>query len=127
MFPTIDALAAGLAALDEHGWVRPLEPPRRPGRPTSRYETNPAMFLEAWTKWPEPARSPNTDDVLSILSMDSVGSATDALEREGAPREPELPAPKDPPPLDRAELGDWFAGSIWDTDPAAPDEWGTLG
>jgi hypothetical protein len=127
IFPTIDGLAAGLAALDEHGWVRLLEPPRRPGRPSSRYETNPAMFLEAWTKWPEPPTSPDPDSVLSILSIDSRGSATDALEREGAPREPDLSARGLAAPLEPAELGDWFAAPTRETNLGAPDEWGTLG
>jgi hypothetical protein len=78
LFPTIDRLTAGLAVLDEHGWIRGLAPERGPGRPPARYETNPAIFLQAWTKWPEPAKSPNPDHVLSILSMDSARSETSA-------------------------------------------------
>ncbi len=113
MFPTIERLTVGLAALDEHGWVRQLAPERGPGRPSSRYETNPAIFLEAWTKWPELATSPDPDDLPSILSMDFDGFGT-AAHGTAAPLEP-------------AELRDWFAGPIHEPDLAASDEWGTIG
>ncbi len=86
LFATIDRLTAGLAALDDHGWVRPLAPERGPGRPTARYETNPAIFVDAWTKWPELTRSPDPDDVLSILSIEFQG-------------DPEPPGPSPTAPL----------------------------
>jgi Protein of unknown function (DUF3987) len=71
LFPTVERITAGLAVLEEHGWVRLLAPDRDPGRPPSRYQANPAIFLEAWTKWPELARGTDLDDVLSVLSTDS--------------------------------------------------------
>jgi hypothetical protein len=99
MFATIDRLTAGLGALDEHGWVRQLAPERGPGRPPSRYETNPAILFDPWTKRPELIRSPEQDDVPSILSMDS-----------------------EPP-----DLGDWYAAPLPHSDDPASDEWGTIG
>jgi len=127
LFPTVERITAGLAALDEHGWVRQLAPGRGPGRPPSRYETNPAIFLEAWTKWPELIRSPDPDDVLSILSMDSEGRATAEPEPDSATREPELWAPGPIPPLEPAELRDWLAAPLREPDRAASDEWGAIG
>jgi replicative DNA helicase len=127
LFPTVERLTAGLAALDEHGWVRQIAPERGRGRPPSRYETNPAIFAEAWTKWPELARSPEPDDVLSVLSMDSERSGTAMPEPDGAAREPELWALGPVAPPEPAELGDWLTAPLRDPDEAAPDEWGTIG
>jgi replicative DNA helicase len=127
LFPTIDRLTAGLAVLDEHGWVRGLAPERGPGRPPSRYETNPAIFLQAWTKWPELTRSPEQDDVLSILSMDSERIETAVPEPDGAVRKPDLLTPGPISPLEPTDLGDWFAAPLREPTDAALDEWGTLG
>ncbi len=90
MFATVERLAAGLAVLGAHGWVRQLAPERGPGRPPSRYETNPAIFLDAWTKRPELAKSTEQDDVLSILSLDSA-------ERNAAAPGPDSALSPDPP------------------------------
>jgi len=98
IFSTVDRLTTGLDALDEHGWVRQIAPQRGPGRPVSRYQTNPAILREGWTKRPELTKTPAQDDVLSILSMDS---------------EP--------------DLSDWFEAPLPQPDEAASDEWGTLG
>ena len=126
LFATIERLTAGLAALDEHGWVRQLAHARGPGRPTARYETNSAIFLEAWTKWPERARSAEPDDILSILAIDSKGRAT-AREPDGAAHESEpwisdVVAPPEP-----AEVRDWFGTPLREPDGLGPDDWGTLG
>ena len=106
LFPTVDRLAAGLAALDEHGWIRQLVPERGPGRPPSRYETNPAIFLGTGTKRPELVRSTEQDDVLSILSVDSEERETAAPEPEVSTREPGLWPPGPVAPHEPAELGD---------------------
>jgi hypothetical protein len=97
IFSTVDRLTAGLDALEDHGWVRQIALERGPGRPVSRYQTNPAILRETWTKRPELTKTPVSDDVLSILSMDS---------------EP--------------DLADWYSAPLPQPD-AAPDEWGTLG
>jgi replicative DNA helicase len=127
LFPTVERITAGLAALDEHGWVRQLPLERGPGRPPSRYETNPAIFLKAWTKWPEPTRSPDPADVASISSMDSKGRETPAPDPDGVTRKREVRAPGPVAPLEPAELGDWLAAPLWEPDGATSDEWGTLG
>jgi hypothetical protein len=127
IFSTVDGLTAGLAALDEHGWVRQLAPGRGPGRPSSRYETNPAIFPEAWTKRPELTKTPEQDEVLSILSMDSARSETAMIEPDGTAREPELPVPGPVAPLEPTELGDWYAAPIREMDTGASDEWGVIG
>jgi hypothetical protein len=123
LFPTVERITAGLAALDEHGWVRQLAPERGPGRPPSRYETNPAIFRKAWTKRPELVRSTEQDDVLSILSVDSERFETAAHEPEGAAREPELWHPGPVAPHEPAELGDWLVTPLWEPEGPGSDEW----
>jgi Phosphomannose isomerase type I len=100
-----------------------LAPERGPGRPPSRYETNPAIFLKAWTKRPELVRSTEQDDVLSILSVDSERFETAAPEPEGATREPGLGHPGPVAPHEPAELGDWLAAPLWEPDGPGSDEW----
>ena len=111
LFATIERLAVGLAALDEHGWVRQLAPERGPGRPRSRYETNPAIFLDARTKWPELATNADSDAVLSILAMDPIDS-------DGSETAVLGPIP----PLEPARLDDWFTAAIWDPDGSGSDD-----
>jgi len=123
LFPTVDRLATGLAALDEHGWIRQLVPERGPGRPPSRYETNPAIFLGTGTKRPELVRSAEQDDVLSILSVDSEGRETAAPEPEVSTSEPGLWPPGPVAPHEPAELGDWRAAPLWEPDGPGSDEW----
>ncbi len=127
MFATVDGLSAGLAALEDHGWVRQLALERSVGRPSHRFETNPAIVHSAWTKWPELIRSPGQDDVLSIVSMDSAGTESSAFEPDGAARQPELRPDRHPAPPEPADLRDWFAGPLPEGDQAASDEWGTIG
>jgi hypothetical protein len=127
MLATVDRLRAGLAALEDYGWVRHLAPERGPGRPSARYETNPAIFLEAWTKRPELVRSTEQDHVLSILSMDSAGTEPSAFEPDGVARQPELRPDRHAASPEPADLRDWFAGPLPEADQAASDEWGTIG
>ena len=127
LFPRVEQITAGLAALDEHGWVRQLAPERGPGRPPSRYETNPAVFLGAGTKRPEVLRSTGQDDVPSILSMDSDGREAAATESDSADREFELWTPWPVAPREPAELGDWLAAPPREPDGPAWDDWGTIG
>ncbi|MGO9179316.1 MAG: DUF3987 domain-containing protein [Candidatus Limnocylindrales bacterium] len=127
MFPTADRLTAGLAALDEHGWVRQLAPERGLGRPPNRYETNPAILREGWTKRPELSRSPGHDDVLSILAMDSAAGESSVPEPDGAPRHSGLSAAKNAAAPEPADLGDWYAAPVWEPGEAGADEWGTIG
>lgn len=126
LFPTVDRIAAGLAALDEHGWVRQLAPERGTGRPPSRYETNPAIFLGTGTKRPELVRGAAQDDDLSILSVDSERFETAAPESEGATREPGLWPPGPVAPHEPAELGDWLAAPLWEPDSPGSDEWAAI-
>ncbi|MGO9180000.1 MAG: YfjI family protein [Candidatus Limnocylindrales bacterium] len=127
MFPTVERLTAGLAALDEHGWVRQLAPERGPGRPSSRYETNPTIFPEARTKRPELERKPEQDDVLSILSMDSGERETAASEPDNAIHMPEPWSAGPAAPREPAELEDWLAAPPREPYGPASDEWGIIG
>ena len=127
IFSTVEGLTAGLNALEDHAWVRGVASQRGPGRPVSRYQTNPEILHETWTKRPELTRSPTRDDVLSILSVDSVGSETAMLEPDGTAREPEPPVPGPVAPLEPTELGDWYAAPIRELDTGASDEWGVIG
>ena len=123
LFPSVERITTGLAALDEHGWVRQVAPERGPGRPPSRYETNPAIFVKAWTKQPELVRSTEQDDVLSILSVDSERFETAAPEPEVSTPEPGLWPPGPVAPHEPAELGDWLAAPLWEPDGPGSDEW----
>ena len=123
LFPSVEQITAGLAALDEHGWVRQLAPEPGPGRPPSRYETNPAILLKAWTKWPEPTTSPDPADVVSILSMDSTGRDPAAPDPEVSTPEPGLWPPGRVAPQEPAELGDWRTAPLWEPDGPGSDEW----
>jgi hypothetical protein len=98
LFPTVEAIGAGLAALEEHDWVRPVVAERVNGRPSCRYETNPAVLGGAWTKRPEPTLGPSQEGVLSILAMDS---------------EP-------------ADLRDWYVGPLPVQDEDGLGDWGTI-
>jgi replicative DNA helicase len=71
LFPTIERLGEGLAALEDLGWVRQLPVGHGAGRPSAHYEANPGIFAGTWTKRPEPPADPEPDGVVSILSMDS--------------------------------------------------------
>jgi replicative DNA helicase len=126
LFPTVERITAGLAALDDHAWVRQLAPERGPGRPPSRYETNPAIFLRAWTERPEPVTSIGQHDVPSVLSMDSQGRETAPPEPFGAIRDPERWAHEPANPLEPAELEDWIAAPQREPDAGAADEWGAI-
>lgn len=125
MFPTVERLTAGLDALDDHGWVRPLATERRPGRPQSRYEANPAIFVEAWTKRPELVSGAAQNEVLSILSVNPDGLEVAEAETDSGNREPEVTTSTPVAPGEPAELGDWYAAP---PQPDAPgsDEWGTI-
>ena len=127
MFKTVEGLAAGLAALDEHGWVRPLAPARGSGRPSSRYETNPAILRERRTKRPELERKPEQGDVLSILSVDSTERETVTPEPDNAIGTPELWAPGSVAPLEPAELDDWLTAPPREPYGPASDDWGVIG
>ncbi len=127
MFPTVERLIAGLDALEDHGWVRQLATERRPGRPQNRYEANPAIFVEAWTKRPELGGSTRQDDVLSILSVDSDGRHAATVEPDSIIGEPEVSTPWPLAPGEPAELDDWLAAPPQEPDGAGSDEWGTIG
>ena len=71
VFTSVDRVTAGLAVLEEHGWVRPLPSRPGPGRPSSRYEANPSVFVAAGTKPTDLSAEAPTREVLSISSMDS--------------------------------------------------------
>jgi hypothetical protein len=119
LFPTIERLANGLAALEDLAWVRQLPADHGPGRPASRYEANPAIFAGTWTKRPEPTASPERQEVLSILSMDSEISPDlgDVETTEG----PKASAPGP------GGLWDWPSRPSPDTGAGVSDDWGTIG
>jgi replicative DNA helicase len=119
LFPTTERLGAGLAALEDLVWVRQLPAYHGLGRPSARYEANPAIFAGAWTEGPELAAEPGPEEVVSILSMDPVSSA----------EAPDLAAVDEPEPMapDTGELWDWPRQPYSDDDRRASDDWGTIG
>jgi replicative DNA helicase len=119
LFPTSERVGDGLAALEDLAWVRQLPAERGPGRPSARYEANPGIFSETWTKRPELAAEPEPDEVVSILSMDPASS----------PDEPELPivGGHDTAAPTADGLWDWPARPYPDGDERATDGWGTIG
>jgi len=65
-FPRAEDLDPALALLAEHGWIRAAEDVKRPGRPSIRYQVNPAMHS---TEPTQPTKPPT-----SSSSVGSVGS-----------------------------------------------------
>jgi hypothetical protein len=115
LFPTTERLGLGLAALEELAWIRQIPTDHAPGRPSARYESNPAIFERTWTKWPELAADAGPNEVLSVLSMDSVRSPN------------ELEKPEDEPSAPAGELWDWPARPSPQNERGAADDWGTIG
>ena len=58
-FTRVDDLEPALAILAEHGWIRLAEDPKRPGRPSTRYQVNPGKQTTELTQPTEPPSDPS--------------------------------------------------------------------